>query len=90
MTIGPSAGTARTRTPSAAVTLRSPKASDSEARSIETSGVDFFVGSGFGHGHHGDGRTQRFAWLGKTIPPVDFKIAVTSSALRPSEKRDIP
>ena len=29
--------------------------------------------------------TQGFAWRGKTIPPVDFEIAVTAATLRPSE-----
>jgi hypothetical protein len=52
---------------------------------VETAGFDFYVGSGFGHIHHGDGRTQGFAWRGKAIPPVDFEIAVTASNLRPSE-----
>jgi hypothetical protein len=53
---------------------------------VQVEWVDFFVGSGFGHEAHGDGRTQHFGWRGQKIPPTDFEIAVTNRELTGAER----
>jgi|SRR5579883_1559348 len=50
-------------------------------------GWDANPGSGFGHAHHVDNGGQRFAWLGKEIPPVAFEVAVTAAELTDAEKK---
>jgi hypothetical protein len=54
---------------------------------IQVESVDCFLGSGFGHEHHGDGRTQHFGWRGEKIQPTDFEISVSAGPLSDEEKR---
>jgi hypothetical protein len=50
-------------------------------------GWDANPGSGFGHAHHVEGGGQRYAWLGKEIPPIAFEVAVTTDELTGTERK---
>lgn len=49
-------------------------------------GWDATSGSGFGHGHHIENGSQKFAWKGKEIDRTAFEVAVTTGELTDDER----
>jgi hypothetical protein len=56
---------------------------------VQTRAFDCYIGSGFGHEHSGDGKTQHFGWHGEKISPVALEIAVTDKDLTDQEKTSL-
>jgi hypothetical protein len=55
---------------------------------VQMDGLSNVMGSGFGHEAYG-GAGQKFAWLGLTIEPTDFEVAVTGDDLTPEEQAQL-
>jgi hypothetical protein len=54
---------------------------------IAYEGWEPYLGSGFGHKHHGDQKTQAYSWKGKEIGKTTFEIAVSAGPLTAAEQK---
>lgn len=51
---------------------------------VQSLGIDYLIGSGFGHKAHGPEGIQYFGWRGQEIPRTAFEIAVTADPVQPT------